>query len=101
MVDQLAQCAVTLFKLKKQTTVSSFRREVVVLCITLFKQYVLNDPFVSKLEHLPPVQFLSARAEITINMQMKAKVKFAIEATECMAVAMLRDSIQRTRPCCS
>ena len=86
-------------QIEKPTTVSSFRREVVVLCISL--QYVSNEPFVSKLEHLPPVQFLSARAEITIKRQMKAKVKFAIEATERMAVAMLRDSIQRTRPCCS
>ena len=88
-------------QIEKPTTVSSFRSEAVVLCITLFKQYVPNDPFVSKLEHLPPVQFLSARAEITIKRQMKAKVKFAIEATERMAVAMLRESFQRTRPCCS
>ena len=78
-------------EIEKPTTVPSFRREVVVLSISLFKQYVPNEPFVSKLERLPLVQFISARADIAITRQVKTKLKFTIEATERMAVAMLRD----------
>ena len=69
-------------KTEKPTTVSSFRREVVAVSISLFKQYVPNEPFVSKLERLPLVQFISARADIAIMRQMKTTLKFTIEATE-------------------